>query len=142
MINDNVMQSPETGRISSPPRTRRFRWILLGVALFICGGLVGSIVTKTVIERGILSALRNPVMMSERVVAQMRGELKLSDSQAQEALAILKKHFTALHRSTRETFTEMHIELRGILNEEQVEKHDQKEKELRRTLFGPSEDEK
>ena len=142
MKNEDTVQSPEVGRFPSPPRTRRFRWVILGAALFICGGLVGSVVTKAVIERGILRALRNPEAMSEGVVAQMRGELKLSDSQTREALTIVKKHFTTLSRSTRETFTEMHIELRGILNKEQVEKHDRKENELRRTLFGSSEDEK
>lgn len=103
------------------PHYKRWPWIFLGICTFACGGLIGSVITKTVMMP------RNPPDLEERtrhIVSRMHDDLNLSEEQTKQIYSITEKNILALENALRKNFDDMNSEIRAILNDQQIIKFD------------------
>ncbi len=118
-------------------RRPRWRWGALCVALFICGGLVGSFITLGVLHHRLVQGLRNPDESAVRWVARLRGKLDLTDEQADKVLAILKEQHRDFVGMIRRSFGSTHDRVAAVLDDEQGARWDEMHARIREHLFGP-----
>jgi hypothetical protein len=87
------------------PALPRRRWrltLLMGLVLFVSGGLCGAGIGMWLERQHFLEILRNPEKGPERIVARMRSRLQLDDRQARQVQAIMEKRVAALEEVHRQ----------------------------------------
>ncbi len=70
-------------------KKKRWRSILLGVVILVCGIAIGAGGTVVVMKHIILNAIQHPEKVPQRITDRMRGKLGLTDEQAAKVKAIL-----------------------------------------------------
>ena len=96
--------SPEERRASLPHAPRRL-WranVLLGLLIFVCGGVCGAGVGMLLEKQHFQDILRYPERGPERIVARMRSRLQLDDRQTQQVQALVEKRVAALEEVHRQ----------------------------------------
>lgn len=109
-----------------PPRR-----LLLGmmVAVFLSGGVIGSGATLMIINRRMEENAKphDPRLVGQKVAAELRETLSLSDEQAAQVDRIMKDHMAAMGRMQREeffpkirdAFKQMNDDIAGVLDDDQ-----------------------
>jgi hypothetical protein len=115
---------------------RRRRWrltVLMGLVIFISGGVCGTGIGMRLERQHFLEILRNPQKSPERIVARMKSRLQLDDRQAQQVQALVEKRVAALQEVHRQVVDPLlaqqlqgfEADVAGVLNPRQrVEWHE------------------
>lgn len=116
---------PDTPPTPIPPpaqpghrRTGRGRAILLSVVIFLCGAIVGGVGAMALLHRTLIKGRPHPEHAPALAGRHLQRKLDLTDEQAEEVRAILKRRFAAL-RTIRDR-THPHIQGEMTLLEDQV----------------------
>jgi len=89
---------PDECRAPLPAAPRR-RWrltLLMGLVVFVSGGVCGVGLGMWLEKQHFLEIFRYPEKGPERIVERMRSRLQLDDRQAQQVQAIVQKRVAAL----------------------------------------------
>jgi hypothetical protein len=110
-------------------KKKRWRPLLLGVLILVCGIAIGSGGTVVVMKRMILRAIQHPERIPQRITDRMRGKLNLTEDQATKVKAILTEHqkkIQALLRQIQpgvnEEFVKAKEDVAATLNPDQAKK--------------------
>lgn len=124
MVRDNQATPPAL----KPSRSWRLRGFLLGIVIFACGGLVGSLITTHLLWKHFLDDVGRPPRMTERMVGHMMHELDLTDEQADRIRAIMMTRSRQLHEARLQTremmegqLDSLRAEVIAVLSAEQAE---------------------
>jgi hypothetical protein len=127
---------PPNGHHALLPEVPRRHWwltLLMGLVIFVSGGVCGVGIGMRLERLHFLEILHNPERGPERIVARMRSRLQLDDRQAQQVQAIVEKHVAALQDLHRrivdpllaKQLEQFEAEVADVLNpQQQVEWHD------------------
>jgi len=77
--------------LPGPPRRSAWPTVLLCLAIFVAGGVVGWGVTVIHVYRETLAALQHPEQLPDRVARRLQKRLDLTDEQALAVEAILRR---------------------------------------------------
>ncbi len=113
---------------SLPPKRKRWRAVLLGLIILICGFAMGSGVTVIVVRK-MAHIIHTPGEAPKRITERMRRKLDLTDAQAAKVQAILTEREKALLGIFREIQPRLRKELErtredvaAVLDSEQAKK--------------------
>ncbi len=111
------------------PRRRRVWTILLALAIFICGVLVGGGVTFKIVTVGYKRAFQKPDVLAEKITRRMERRLNLSSDQVKQVREIVleqQRAFQTLHKEFRPRLDSQIEKTRGelakVLTPEQMQK--------------------
>ncbi len=106
---DNVKRDPSpviapspTG-VASPRRRDKWKTVALGLAILLCGILIGAGGTVICVRKILVYAIHHPEEAPARLTARLRKKLHLSDDQAARVKAILSERQEAIQAIRRET---------------------------------------
>jgi hypothetical protein len=133
IMNDTISRNPDTlPDIGSPgptPKKRRWRVVLLGILILVCGIAIGAGGTAVIMRHMILHAIQHPEKAPQRIIDRVRGKLGISDDQAARIKAILSERQKAIQALRRQVQPQIENELNqaredvaALLNPEQAEK--------------------
>jgi len=112
-----MTQHPSESSLSAelPPikKPRRWRAVLLGIIILICGALIGSGVTVIVIHKMVLHAIRHPEQTPMRITNRIKSKLGLSDEQAARVREIIAARQKAIQAIRRDVQPRVERELEG-----------------------------
>lgn len=97
-----------------PARPKRWRIVLLGIAILMLGALIGSGVTVIVIKKMVLHAISHPEKASARIANRIQRKLDLSAEQAAQVRSIIAERQKALQAIRREVQPRVEKELNGL----------------------------
>jgi hypothetical protein len=133
-MNDTMSQDPDTLRdVRSPiglaPKKKRWRVVLLGIIILVCGVAIGAGGAVVVMRHMILHAIEHPEEAPQRITDRIRGKLGISDEKAARIKAILSERQKAIHALRRQVQPQIEQELNlareevaALLNPEQADK--------------------
>jgi hypothetical protein len=75
--------------LSLASKKKRWRSLLLGILILVCGMAIGTGGTVVVMKRIILHSIQHPEKVPQRITDRMRGKLDLTEDQAAKVKAIL-----------------------------------------------------
>jgi hypothetical protein len=112
------------------PAAPRRRWrltLLMGLVIFICGGVCGVGMGMRLERQHFLEILQHQERWPERIVARIRSRLQLDDRQAQQVQALVEKRVAALQDAHRqvvdpllaEQFERFEADVAEVLNPQQ-----------------------
>ena len=111
------------------PRRRRVWTILLALAIFTCGVLVGGGLSFKIVTVGYKRAFQEPEVRAEKIVRRMERRLDLNSDQVKQVREIIleqQKAFQALHKEFRprldSQIEKTRRELAKVLTPEQAQK--------------------
>jgi hypothetical protein len=106
---DNVKKDPtpaiapsSTG-LQSPRRRGKWKTVALGLAILLCGMLIGAGGAVICVQKILVYAIHHPEEAPARMTARLRKKLHLSDDQAARVKAILSERQKAIQAIRRET---------------------------------------
>jgi len=120
MTGGSLMANEMKSRIVAPLQGRAWKLGALAAGILLCGGLIGSAVTATIIQRRIAGRLRHPERLPFEMVSRMRDELGLSPEQEGDVLAVLRKHQGAMIAAHNAAMEGMRREVEALLDDEQA----------------------
>jgi hypothetical protein len=114
----------------------------MGLALLLCGAIIGGSVTALYLFDRLMTTIHEPEKVPNNIVERMRGTLDLSDEQAEKIEIIyssLQKELvvirdTALPEVERK-LEEARVAVNGVLTPEQAELYNRRFDRLRKTLI-------
>lgn len=122
------METEKPSEAFAKPR-RRLRPILLALAIFISGVLVGGGLSFKVVTAGYKRAFQDPDFLAEKIVRRMERRLDLSSDQVKQVREIIleqQKAFQRLHKEFRprldSQIEKTRKELAKVLTPEQEQK--------------------
>ena len=111
------------------PRRRRLWTILLALAIFSCGVLVGGGLTFKVITVGYKRSFQEPEVLAEKIIHHMERRIDLNGDQVKQVRGIIleqQKAFQALRKEFRprldSQIEKTRRELAAVLTSEQARK--------------------
>ena len=111
------------------PRRRRVWTILLALAIFTCGVLVGGGLSFKIVTVGYKRAFQEPDFLAEKIIRRMERRLDLNSDQVKQVREIIleqQKAFQALHKEFRprlySQFDKTRRDLATVLTLEQARK--------------------
>lgn len=116
--------------LTAPPLAPR-RWLRLPMLLliFLSGGVVGAVSGGFWMRDHMISMMRHPEQVPDRIMPRIRSELALNDDQARKVEVIVRRRHAAMESLRAETypkqlaeFKAMHTEVAEILTPEQLSK--------------------
>lgn len=120
------MNTEKNSLIPPVPRHQWWRWFFFYLCIFICGGFLGSVLTQALIwHHGPFGPPSGPKDLDERanhIVARMRDDFGLTDEQTNQIRTIVKKNMVSLEDTLQSNFDGMNLEIRAVLNNEQISK--------------------
>lgn len=95
------------------PRARlsRSRW-QLSVITFICGAIAGAGITFKLSDDRTLDAMKRPGPNPERIIEDLKSELKLSPEQAEAVAKIVREHDAKMQEMHREMLPRFDADVR------------------------------
>ena len=100
-----------------PPKRRIMLPVLLALALFLSGAVVGGGATIIAIRSAALAGLHNPEKAPEWISKRLSRLLSLSKEQDEVVLGILRSHFAKLEMMRAENRPRVQTELDAIRKE-------------------------
>ncbi len=123
------MENEYTERPLRPSRRRWLRSLIIGIAILLCGIIIGSGVTFHVVVGRFMEAVRNPGVVPSRIAARLEKVLDLNEEQAAEVESIVGRHQKELiaigvevRPRVRAQFGQMKREIEAVLTPEQAER--------------------
>lgn len=104
--------------LSAP--TRRWPQILMMVGIFVSGGIVGGAISRMVVREQMLSALRDPSDVPDRIIPSISRTLGLSSSQQADVDVIVRRHHAAMETLRAETYPRQMAEFQAMCSEVDV----------------------
>jgi len=132
----------ELPRLPMPGRRSWWLSLSMGLALLLCGAIIGGSVTALYLFDRLMTTIHEPEKVPNNIVERMRGTLDLSDEQAEKIEIIyssLQKELvvirdTALPEVERK-LEEARVAVNGVLTPEQAELYNRRFDRLRKTLI-------
>ena len=122
----------ETEKPNTPfakPRRRRLWIILIALAIFSCGILVGGGLTFKIVTVGYKRAFQDPELLADKIIRRMERRLELNSDQVKQVREIIleqQKAFRTLQKEFRPRLDgqieKTRRELAGVLTPEQARK--------------------
>jgi len=134
-------QNQPSSPLTVPRGTSRRWWkaLLLGLAILLCGAVIGSALTLIVAHRIVVHAIDNPHEAPTRIANRMKRKLDLSEEQRAKVLEILTERQRAIHAIRSEAQPKVVHELNlakeqvaAVLNEKQARSWRERFDSLRR----------
>ena len=88
--------------LPAAPRRRWLLAVLMGLVIFVSGGVCGVGIGMWFERKHFLEILRYPERGPERIVARMRSRLQLDDRQARQVQTLVEKRVEALQHLHRQ----------------------------------------
>ena len=137
----------ETEKPNAPfakPRRRRLWTILIALAIFSCGILVGGGLTFKIVTVGYKRAFQDPELLAEKIIRRMERRLDLNSDQVKQVREIIleqQKEFQALRREFRpqldRQIEKTRRELAAVLTAEQARKWEKTFSRIQRFWMPP-----
>lgn len=128
-MNESVLQESSQPVRPIAPRRQRWRSVLLGIVILLCGVLIGAGGAVIVIRHVVLHAIQHPEEAPQRITNRVRRMLDLSEHQAAEVKKILTERQKVILGLRRQIQPEVEKELEkakedvaAILKPEQAKK--------------------
>ncbi|AFM25007.1 hypothetical protein [Desulfomonile tiedjei] len=132
-MNDTMSKEPDiTSDVESPglpPKRRRWRVVLLGIIILVCGVAIGAGGTVVIMRHTVLHAIQHPEEAPQRIADRVRKKLGISDEKAvriEEILSERQKKIQALRRQVQpqidDELNQAREEVAALLNPEQAAK--------------------
>ncbi len=93
------------------PRKKRWRSVLLGLIILLCGIAIGAGSAVVIIQKVVLSAIWNHQEMPDRLTQRIRDKLHLTDEQTQKVRAIIVERQQAIQAVRRDCQPRLEKEL-------------------------------
>jgi septal ring factor EnvC (AmiA/AmiB activator) len=113
--------------------------VLIGVAILVCGIIIGVCLTLIVVRNRVIELIQHPEKRTEAMVARLDRALDLKDEQRAEVRDILQRHrseFSAIRREVgpriKNQIEALDRDISAVLDAEQKEKWDRYLQRLRR----------
>jgi len=126
------------------PHRRRLWTILLALAIFVCGILVGGGLTFKVITSGYKRSFQDPAVLAEQITHRMKRRLDLTDDQAIQVRRIILEQQKALQALRKELrprldgqIEKTRQELTAVLTPEQARKWEKRFGHIQRFWLPP-----
>lgn len=110
--------------------------------MLLCGALMGSGLTLRVLWGGLLTQVRHPEKMTERIVNRIDRRLDLNEEQARRVTRIVDQHMKALRDirtgampRVQEQIAAMQREIRALLDPDQARQWDEDVEKFKRRWF-------
>lgn len=91
--------------------------MLLGIAILVCGAVIGSGLTVVILHRIVIHAIHNPEEFPARITKRIKGKLNLSDAEAAKVQAIIARRQKAIQDIRREVWPRIESELESTREE-------------------------
>lgn len=128
-MNESVLQESSQPVQPSAPRRKRWRSVLFGIVILLCGIAIGAGGAVIVIRHVVLHAIQHPEEAPQRMTNRVRRMLDLSEHQAAEVKKILTERQKAILGLRRQIQPQVENELdkakedvAAILKPEQAKK--------------------
>jgi hypothetical protein len=126
------------------PRRRRLWTILLALAIFSCGVLVGGGLTFKIITIGYKRAFQEPEVLAEKITRRMERQLDLNNDQLIQVRRIILEQQKALQALRKEfrprldgQLEKTRLELAAVLTPEQARKWEKRFAHIRKFWLPP-----
>ena len=126
------------------PRRRWLRTVLLAIAIFVCGALLGGGLTFKIIASGYKRAFQEPAVLAEEITQRMKRRLDLTDDQVQKVGKIILEQqmaFQSLRKEFRPRLDDQieknRRELTAVLTPEQARKWEKRFAHIQRFWLPP-----
>jgi hypothetical protein len=111
MTQSAPLSAPVPPELPAIPKPRKWRTLLLGVVILLCGMLIGSGATVVILHRVVIQAIHNPEQVPARIAKRIGRKLKLTQDQTSRIRAILLDRQKALLAIRREVYPRVDREL-------------------------------
>jgi hypothetical protein len=143
-------EEKKEGQLAIPPvRTPpTWRWILLGIVIFVCGVAVGAggtvIIGRNALRTRMFNVARNPERAPHLIAGRIRRELRLSPEQTEQVETIVAQRLQAIRELREqnrpliaEQLNRLKEEVGKVLNENQEREWRRRFEEISPLLFPP-----
>jgi hypothetical protein len=113
-MNDSVLQESSQPVRPMVPRRKRWRSVLLGIVILLCGVVIGAGGAVIVIRHVVLHAIQHPEEAPQRITNRVRRMLDLSEHQAAEVKKILTERQKAIVGLRRQIQPQVEKELEKV----------------------------
>jgi len=106
--------------LAPPPSVRLGQWwvvALLGVLIFIAGGVLGSGLTLRFLRDRVLYAIHHPQEVPARLSVELKGRLGLTNAETEKVRQIIARHQLDLQKIRREVQPQVERELEELRKE-------------------------
>ena len=125
-----------------PPRRRWLRPAILGSIILICGALIGSWLTLSLLWGTIMTNIHEPEKMIKRIVGRIDRRLDLNDKQKRKVEEIVTRRIKNIRALRLEVqprveaeLRSMQLEIRGLLIPSQIPRWDKEVERFRKRWF-------
>lgn len=123
----------------SSSKKGRWRLLLAGVVILVCGIVIGSGLTIIVVRKMIINSMRHPERIPNRITRRMKRKLDLTDEQAQRVKETVARYMHQLERIRKESRPRVYRQLE-MLKEEVAKILNEKQRKVWRKRFKKLED--
>ena len=93
-----------TSHHSLPAATRNLKLLLVMTGIFLCGGIAGGAVSRLIVRQQMLSIMRNPGEVPDRIVPMIVNSLDLTSEQREQIEPLIRKHYAQLEALRAQTY--------------------------------------
>ena len=111
---------PSSPPLAPPPSARRGRWwvvALVGVLIFIAGGVLGAGISLRFLRDRVLYVLHHPQEVPARLSLELKGRLGLNAEKTEKVRQIIARRQLALQKIRREVQPQVEEELDELRKE-------------------------
>lgn len=107
----------ETAPRLPPPSPRRWIRFALAGLIFACGAVVGAVVSRIATQRFMVSAIRNPEQVPDRILPRLISTLQLTDDQSGLVEEIVRRRHRNMETIRSTCYPEMIAEFSAMRTE-------------------------
>jgi hypothetical protein len=93
---------------------RRWKLLLLLLGIFLCGGVVGGAVSRLIVRNQMLSTMRNPGEVPNRIVPMVIHSLDLTGERARQVEALIRNHYRQMEVLRAQTYPQQIAEFESM----------------------------
>lgn len=112
-----MTEKPNEAVVPPPPTVRRWpRFVMLGL-IFFCGSVVGAVIGGFWMRERMIAMMQHPEQVPNRILPRIRAELALSDDQAQQVEAVVRKRHAVMEALRAESYPRQLAEFKAMQSE-------------------------
>ena len=114
---------------SLPAAPGNLKLLLVMTGIFLCGGIVGGAVSRLIVRQQMLSIMRNPGEVPNRIVPMIVHSLDLTSEQRQQIEPLIRKHYARMEALRAQTYPQQIAEFDAMCAAISRELDDSRQKE-------------
>lgn len=112
-----MTESAQHAAILPPLAPRRWPRMGLMAVIFLSGLVVGAVAGRIVTHQQMVSMLKHPEQVADRVLPRIRSTLSLTDRQAQQVEEIVRRRHAAMEAVRSKSYPDLVAEFQALRHE-------------------------